>query len=61
MSSKLARHAHGLQIPDDHRAIDATRGEKVALAVESHTCRVPGPDGVGDVLGVVLEEVVVGE
>ena len=61
MASELARHAHGLQVPDDDCAINAPRGEEVALAVEANACRVAGPDGVGDIFGVVLEEVIVGE
>ena len=61
MTPQLPRDAHGLEVPDDDGAVDATGGEVVAPTVEAQTCRVTGADRVGDVLGVVLQQVVVGE
>lgn len=59
MPPEFASHAHSVEIPYDNGAVHATRGEVIALAVEAQTCRVAGPDGVGDVLRVILQKVVV--
>ena len=59
MASEFARHTHGVEIPDDDCAINATRGKVVAVAVEAHACRVPGPNCVGDIFRVVLKKVIV--
>ena len=40
MTPQLARHTHGVKVPDDHSAVNATRGEVVAIAVEAHACRM---------------------
>ena len=52
--SQLARNAHGVQVPNDDGAIDATRGEVVPLAIEAHACRMARTDCVGNVLWVIL-------
>lgn len=59
MSPELARDAHSLEVPDHHGTINAPGGEVVPVAVEAHACRMAGSDGVGYVLGVVLEEIIV--
>ena len=61
MTPELPRDAHGLEVPDDDGAVDAAGGEVVAPAVEAQACGVTGANGVGDVLGVILQQVVVGE
>ena len=59
MAPELAGDTHGVKIPYDDGAINAARGEVVALAVEAQTCRMARSDRVGDIFGVVLEEIVV--
>lgn len=61
MTPQLLRHAHGLEIPHDNGAINAARGEIIALSVETQACRMAGTDSIGDVLRIVLEQVVVGK
>lgn len=61
MTSQLARDTHGVEIPYDDGAINASGGEEVALAVEAQRCRVAGADRIGDVFRVVLKQVVVRE
>lgn len=61
MSSQLPSDAHGVNVPNDHRTVDAPRREVVALAVESQTCRVAGSDGICDIFGIVLEQIIVGQ
>lgn len=61
MTPQLLRHAHRLEIPHDNGAIDATRSKIIALSVETQTCRMAGADRIGDVLRIILEQVVVGE
>lgn len=59
MAAKFARDPHGIKVPDHNGAVDATRGEVLALLIEAQTCRMAGADSVGDVLGIVLQEVII--
>lgn len=61
VAPQLARDTHGIEVPDDNGAIDTARGEIVAFAVEAQTGGMAGADRVGDVFGVVLQQVVLGE
>lgn len=59
MSPKLARDAHGLQVPYYDRAVNAPRGEVVTVSVEAHACRMARSDSISNVLRIILEKVVV--
>ena len=61
MPFELGGNAHRLEVPYHDPTVDSTGGEVIASAIESQRCRMTRTDGVRDVLGVVLEEVVVGE
>src|SRR3569833_595824 len=59
MAPQLAGHAHGVEIPHDAGAVDAARSQVAAIAIEAQAGRVAGTDRIGDVLGVILQEVIV--
>lgn len=59
MTPELASDTHSVEVPYDDGAINAARGEVVTFAIEAQTCRMAGSDRIGNVFGVVLEEIVV--
>ena len=61
MAPKLSRNAHCLEIPYYNGPIYSPGSEIIAVAIEADASRMAGPDRVRYILGVVLEEIIVGE
>jgi hypothetical protein len=61
MTPHLAGHAHGLEVPNHNGAIDTTRSQIVTASVEAQACCMTRANRTGDVLRIVLKEVIVRE